>query len=174
MDDTIKMPDPMLQATEMLTICKRAMDHARIDYEALPDGPVPGVLCKALVQLIIAETHKYMLAKTTYIEIYRTANAENVSMDPNTVPRKALQLSNFIAELGLIAVAARTMLGEQIMEAKVSASTCPSSKEDPNHWIAHLETSAQILMHRFREFDKTQAMEVERPAHAYSQEHGSA
>ena len=109
MDDTIKMPDPMLQATEMLTICKRAMDYAGIDYEKLEDGPTAG-LCKALVQLIIAETHKFMLAKMTYIEIYRTANAEDVSMDPNTVPRKALQLSNFIAELGLIAVAARVVL----------------------------------------------------------------
>lgn len=173
MDDTIKMPDPMLQSTEMLAICKRAMDYARIDYDKLEDGPVPG-LCKALIQLVVAETHKFMLAKMTYIELYRTANAEDVTMDPTTVPRKALQLSNFIAELGLIAVAARVVLEGRVEDAKERASKCPGSAVDPNHWLAHLDTPSSILMHRFREFDKTQAMEVERPAHAYSQDQGRA
>ena len=174
MNDTIKMPDPMLQSTEMLAICRRAMEHTKIDYDKLPEGPVPGELCQALVQLIVAEAHKFILAKMTYIEIYRIANAENAVMDPNTIPRRGLQLANFIAELGLIAIAARALLEEKIAEAKAESANCLAGKLDPEHWRAHLDMPAVVLMHRFNEFDKTQAMEQERPAHAYVKETGSA
>lgn len=169
-----KMPDPMLTASDLIAICNDACTQARIDYEKLEDGPTEG-LCKAFVQLVAVTTHKHVLTRLYEIALYRASPPAGIeTLDPNDLPKNREMLATYIAELALIATAARAMLHSTAEAIKPLANLCQDAQGDPNHWLAHADDTVVALHKRLADFDKTKEMSVERPAHVYTQETGRA
>lgn len=166
------MPDPMLQATQLIAICKDACAEAGIDYDLLSDD-VNGGLCKPFVQLVAIKAHKQTLTRLYEIALYRTNAPEGVEqLDPDMIPPNREMLAVYITELALISTAARALMELHIQHIR-QMSGCPEHETDPNHWMAHAPDVLLALYRRFTEFDQTKEMAKKQPTHTFTQERPS-